>query len=378
MTIFRAPPRSVHRAGLNGVVRLGAVVCTWAFLAACSKPYSGLDNTKWVELDRGIELDVGRNGSVEVSNRIKGETAEWTYDVSPDDPTRLVFKNEQGKPVFTADISRLDADDAAAHFDAAAFGQQLRFVTASAENRKKLEEKVALAMEQAKKSSIDGAPRDPSRYVDVIAVLGPQWATYYALSQDPTLADDEKRLGLLSEKWNSTSDSFERHAMKDVELRVIERKIAQAKALQYVSLPFGGLGFTPAPGVILNSLDDGQYDFDRKAFPLLGDLCRSGSSYANANGVTVYASDKVGAEICFLPVPDASIARQIESLRIAGGRSLRGRGLFKLGAAEGQRVTLLPVGAHLEVGDFGYDAGREPAPLYTTVVWGRERKPASG
>lgn len=338
-------------------------------------PYSPLSDSTWIEVDRGLVIRFDDDETVEFENEQKGEDAELTYAPVDGRPGVYHFKDRDGKALMEADLSSFAAE--ANEFRARDFtGGALHFVRDEGEARARFDRRVALLEQQAKKTSISGAPRDVGRYTDLLAEFGPEWATYYALSQDPSLADEDKKLGLFSERWNATQDSFARQDMRAAELEKIEQRIRRISALEYVALPFGHLmsGNGGGPGITLTSGASGGYQAELKGFPVLGELCRSGISYGNAQGVTVAIAREGGNQVCHIPVSDESVARQLEGLRAQHRLQIKGVGLFKLGPTNGTRIELLPVGARVALGEFGYDPDQQAPALFTTLVWGEPRK----
>lgn len=351
---------------------------------ACSKPYSPLDKTEWLHVESGAHLTIGTEGNAEIENPATGgESVALTYASDPEKPEIFVFTGESnGKereflrlrvPGYSppAEGEAMEVPEKIEKLEGYASGSRIELVPDNAENRKAYEKQVAFNLEQAKKVSIEDAPREASGYVDVARRFGPNWATYYVLSQEAKPVSEEDKLGMLSRRWNSTSDSFEREGMKAAELAKIDADIAAMGKTSYIALPVDiGAGFA-SPWLGLDASEG--YDFERKGFPLTGSLCSDSMAYSNENDVTFSVSDERGADVCFLPVPDPAIAKQLERLRIdAPTGSTRGSAFYKIGPTRGNRVTLLAVGTQLEVGDFDYEGKGEP--MFAATTWGTERK----
>ncbi|MBT9159621.1 MAG: hypothetical protein DDT26_00881 [Dehalococcoidia bacterium] len=361
------------------------VVALMLSTVACSSPYSVLDKTEWLNTERGLRLSIGSAGDAILQNEAKQlDPIELTYANDPENPEYFLFRNERdgeqadfmrvSLPGYTppsdgGDVKRPEKMEELVVYLA---GGALRFVSDTPENRQEFDRQVAFYREQAKKFSIAEAPHETSRYVDVGQKYGANWATYYVLSQSSKETTDEEKLEMLSSKWNSTQNSFERQAMREGELARINAAIAEIGAQEYIALPLSIGQGNPWAGL------DGSsgYDFERKGFPLSGSLCGSSTThYVNENDVSHVVSHKHGADICFLPVDDQIVAQQIEQVRTASGRrinAMRGMAFYKLGPVKGNTVTLLTVGAEFVVGDFFLNEDRTP--ILTKVTWGVERK----
>jgi len=341
-----------------------------------------IDNTEWLGVENGVHLTIGTEGNAEIENPATGaEAIALTFAADPEHPEFFLFKRElDGKirdfmslrvPGYTppAEGEAMEIPEKIEKLEGYANGSSIELVPDNDENRKAYDKRVAFALEQAKKVSIEDAPREASGYVDVVKEFGPNWATYYVLSQEGSPVSDEDKLGMLSRKWNSTSDSFEREAMKGAELGKINAAISAMGKTSYIALPVSIATNNPWLG-----LDRSEgYDFERKGFPLTGALCSDNMAFSNENDVRYSVSDEHGADVCFVQVPDPAIAKQVERLRIDDATgSTRGTAFYKIGPTRGNRVTLLAVGTKLEFGEFDY-AGNG-APIYTTTTWGTERE----
>lgn len=353
-------------------------------LTACNQPHSVLDKTEWLNTEHGLRLSIEGGGEAVMTNVAQGlDPVRLTYGPDPEIPGSFLFQTgREGEKVDImhaelpgyappAEGEKIERPETMDKLVGYVSGRKVDFVPDTAESREAFERQVAFAKAQAKKLGISEAPRDASRYVDMVERFGPNWATYYVLAHSTADRSDEEKLGLFSSRWNSTRDSFEREGMKAEELAAIETVLKEVSAIEYIALSLDIGGSNPWAG--LDTMGGG-YDFERKGFTLVGPACDSSMAYSNGNGVSYAVSETHGAALCFLPVEDQAIAQQIERVRTATGaiNAVRGKALYKLGPVEGNRIELLPVGMNVEVGDFFLNKSREP--LLSTVVWGEERK----
>ena len=175
---------------------------------------------------------------------------------------------------------------------------------------------------------------------------------YIAASKLPP--DYEKLAASYSREFRSTDDSFRKNDLLQAIKPQLEQKIALVAAN-----PYGWM-----------DVDDaklGAYDFSRKGFPV-GEFEDGRYRYFHDN-----SDYKIGwinySQVAFVPVPDETIARQIESMRSGYSNQPKLKVYFFAQSADldGQKVGVLVTRVQITdksgriLAEYGPDAGIAPS-----------------
>ena len=178
----------------------------------------------------------------------------------------------------------------------------------------KIAQEVTERKEREKRMSPKGSPSTAEAYTDV-ATIGDEsndWAAWMALSWKQDQLDDNEKLRMLSRKWNSTNDTFERQGMKAAELSRINQRLQEVRKIEYIKFTNLGNSSAISNPFINTKIDQGSYDFDKKHFFLLGSACSGSNMSSRSNVRDQLVKDQA---FCTLPVADETMAREIENLR---------------------------------------------------------------
>ena len=334
-------------------------------MAGCSPEPRGpveVLNKQYIDGQKPLEFAFTSKDGGKLSNHELNKDSAFKYTLVGDKLTVTVPAEKQGNKDFTLDLDRRGNDFVGSGF---VLSEKVKEdearIQQSRENGKKL-------AAQAERNSPKGAPSDRSAYVSYLAIGDDNndWATWLAMSWNAKEQNEETRLGVLSRAWYSTNDSFARNDMKPRELQRIQAKLDETRKAEYVALVNNEREKSADFAVFLN---DG-YDFDKKGFKLLGNLCGSNSSYGVKSGAGYEFSEKTHPGFCLLPVVDETLARTIEELRNKQAIKIVATVYAKVAGVDSRnQITLVPIGVDYVVQKETYRPTKPEDVITTVSVW---------
>lgn len=289
------------------------------------------------------QLEFSTKDTAKATDLSTDKQQEWKYTLQGDELTLTVpwgngqpriFDLHRSGNDFAGQLSitpKSPADDA-----------RIAALKKQAQERKAAEER----------ASPKGAPSDKSAYTasQGIGDENNEWYVWLTMARAADNQDDQTKLGVLSRAWYGTNDAFARQSVRDKELARLNAKLDSLKRLDYVAVSDTPKG---SDMVMINTMKG--YDFDKKGFYLMGDVC-SGQLHSAGGKSGVYYSF-VSAKtdegpFCFLPLADEETAKKIEALRASsqsGSLRIATTVYAKVAGVNGSRLQLVPVGADYSV-----------------------------
>jgi hypothetical protein len=171
-------------------------------------------------------------------------------------------------------------------------------------------------------SSPSAPPVDRSKPLNEYTTVDPSdaaTARYLLAAFGPTVLTDDQKVSFLSVEGSRTTDVFARKELAAKELSGIEARLASTREHRYLRIdavdplyqqraPRASRAMAiwqaPVPNL-------GHYELERKGFPVA--CMEEGSVSFNEVALSFHPTRLTSGKRCFLPVPDESVARALET-----------------------------------------------------------------
>lgn len=307
------------------------------------------------------QLAFSSKDTVDVTDLSTNKHYEWKYTLQGDEMT-LTMPWSNGR-TRTFDLHRNGNDFS---------GDDLSMAPKSpADDARIAESKKAEQAHEALEARMSpkGAPSDKSAYTPSQSLSDENnvWYVWLTMARTADKQDDQTKLGVLARAWYGTSDSFARQAVKDKELARINAKLDSLKKLDYVAV-------STAPQesdlVYINTMKG--YDFDKKGFYVIGNLCTGGGAGGKSGVNYSFTVSQNDGPFCFLPLADEEAAKKIEALRStsqSGSLRIAATVYAKVAGVNGASLELVPVGVDYTIYKRSYKPNTPDEQLAAVSYW---------